>query len=694
MDKKAFIIAFVLILLFAGLLRYYELDIKPYHHDESVHAHFSYRLFADGYYEGYNPTWHGPFQFYASTVVFHIFGDSDWSGRFLPALFGTLLVLLPLFLRKYIGDAGALFSSFLLALSPAFLYYSRFFRNDIYIAFFSLGMLICVFLYLETKKLLPLCIGALFLALSLAAKENTYLTLVIFVSFGAAYMFVRNFEYAKEYVKKIDDIKKTISSLLAFLAALITTPIWPYILPRIIYSVLYPLIWFYNPSMVYSYYIIAFFIFFPIFFGIYYVLFTLIQQNLLKKIIVSLLHSLKSLLKSPFSLIKQHPRKVILALALFLFVYYLLYSFFFAGFFSVSDPEKIRRYLTDPFYAPVKAFSHWGTYSTGPTGPFFFYFPALMLLYELPIMVFGLLAIFYYVRENSSKAFFASLIVTPLWLYVFSKNIYSGMSWAYDWYVVYSIHVSAFAFFFLLFFGIFCVLYSLRLQHDRKQLLALFLCYWSLTSIVIYASVYEKAPWLLPHMLLPMVILTGMFFDNFKKMKVVLAVAIILSSLFVYASVNLNYVHYADPAEPMLQAAQPGNSFRDIINKINEIADKNEGFNTKIQIAKVGEKEESPREKISGTQTTQYLWYLRKFKNLSWGVNWSANPKELNAPLILSHWEYADRIGRNLTGYKRMNGTAMGWYWWRPEDFSPEYYFFRTMNRTPDGDKLVLFYRE
>src|SRR5665811_1289977 len=71
-EKKYKLIGF-LIILFALLIRLYDLGYRVFHHDESVHASFTLKLLNTGQYT-YNPAYHGPFLFYSTAVVFHFLG--------------------------------------------------------------------------------------------------------------------------------------------------------------------------------------------------------------------------------------------------------------------------------------------------------------------------------------------------------------------------------------------------------------------------------------------------------------------------------------------------------------------------------------------------------------------------------------------------------------------------------------------
>jgi uncharacterized protein (TIGR03663 family) len=126
---------------------------------------------------------HGPFQFHGNALIFLIFGDSDFTARLLPAIFGTALVALPFFLRRQLGRWGSIAVAILLAFSPLFLYYSRYARNDIYSAFWSLLLVICMWRYFEERKARYLYIGSAALSLNFCTKEVSYITVVIFALF-------------------------------------------------------------------------------------------------------------------------------------------------------------------------------------------------------------------------------------------------------------------------------------------------------------------------------------------------------------------------------------------------------------------------------------------------------------------------------------------------------------------------------
>ncbi len=176
------IASYILLALIALGMRLWDLGSRSIHHDESLHAVYSWYL-ANGQGYQHMPMMHGPFQFHGTALTFFLFGDSDFTARLLPVLFGVALVVLPYFLRRHLGRWGSLAVATLLAFSPMLLYFSRFARNDIYILFWTLLLVICLWRYIEERKARYLYIGAAALSLSFCTKEVSYITVVIFASF-------------------------------------------------------------------------------------------------------------------------------------------------------------------------------------------------------------------------------------------------------------------------------------------------------------------------------------------------------------------------------------------------------------------------------------------------------------------------------------------------------------------------------
>ena len=173
---------YALLVLIALAIRLWDLGVRAIHYDEGLHVLYAWRLFTGlGYH--HEPWMHGPFQFYGTYPIYWLFGAGDFTARLLPVIFGTALVALPYFLRRQFGRWGALAVSVLITFSPLLLFYSRYARNDIYIAFWSLLLVVCMWRYFEERKARYLYIGAAALSLGFCTKEVTYITVGIFVLF-------------------------------------------------------------------------------------------------------------------------------------------------------------------------------------------------------------------------------------------------------------------------------------------------------------------------------------------------------------------------------------------------------------------------------------------------------------------------------------------------------------------------------
>ena len=174
--------AYVVLVAVALVARLWDLGSRAMHHDESLHALYSYNLaVGDGF--RHDPMMHGPFQMEATAGLFLLLGDSDFTARLLYALAGTVLVALPFFLRSRLGRTGALLVAVMLAASPAMFYFSRFARNDILVAVWTLGLVIAVWRYLDEGKTRYLFWVSGLLALAFATKESAYVITTILGSY-------------------------------------------------------------------------------------------------------------------------------------------------------------------------------------------------------------------------------------------------------------------------------------------------------------------------------------------------------------------------------------------------------------------------------------------------------------------------------------------------------------------------------
>lgn len=172
-------LAYAVVLASGIALRFWALGARALHHDESIHAQWSWDLLRGGY--EHNPIFHGPLYYHAQALVFFLFGANDATARVSAALFGVALMAMPLALRRWLGPLGTFAATAFIALSPTLVYFSRFFREDIYLATFTLAMVVAAWRYLAGGSDRWLILFALATAAAHATKEATYLIVAIFL---------------------------------------------------------------------------------------------------------------------------------------------------------------------------------------------------------------------------------------------------------------------------------------------------------------------------------------------------------------------------------------------------------------------------------------------------------------------------------------------------------------------------------
>lgn len=143
------------IIAIAAFLRFFMLALKPFHHDEGVNGFFLTTLFKDGIYK-YDPAnYHGPTLYYISVAFAKVFGLETIPVRVSMAVFGVLMVVLVLYLKRYLGKIGTLVAALFVALSPGMVFISRYFIHEIFFVFLSLAVAVSVIFYIEKRRAGP-----------------------------------------------------------------------------------------------------------------------------------------------------------------------------------------------------------------------------------------------------------------------------------------------------------------------------------------------------------------------------------------------------------------------------------------------------------------------------------------------------------------------------------------------------------
>jgi uncharacterized protein (TIGR03663 family) len=171
-----------LALLFAaaiGLgLRLAQLGQRPFHTDESVHAIKFLGLWEKGVYR-YDPQeYHGPILYYATLPFAWLSGAhsraelTESTLRIVTVVFGIGLILLLPLLRDGLGRQGVVAAGILTAVSPAFVFYSRYYIHETLLVFFTLLFLGAAWRCWRTGRLSWAAMAGLGLGLMYATKET------------------------------------------------------------------------------------------------------------------------------------------------------------------------------------------------------------------------------------------------------------------------------------------------------------------------------------------------------------------------------------------------------------------------------------------------------------------------------------------------------------------------------------------
>ena len=174
--------AYIAVGLLAAALRFFQLGLRPLTEGEAAQALAAYS-FSHGAIQ-VAPAGTIPALFTANVAAFTMFGAGDAVARWLPALAGLALALLPYGLRGRLGRGGALTASLLLALSPVAVYYSRALDGTILVAACGLAMVVGLVNYLDSHRPAYLYLAAAALGLGLCAGPAMITLLLIIGVYG------------------------------------------------------------------------------------------------------------------------------------------------------------------------------------------------------------------------------------------------------------------------------------------------------------------------------------------------------------------------------------------------------------------------------------------------------------------------------------------------------------------------------
>ena len=187
-------LAFALIVLAGLILRWAELEVRPYHHDESQHAMFGKYFYdfpeSQGHYYKYDPMMHAPLLYNFLRFVYNSLGNTLWSARAPTALIGRIFIFLPLLFRKYFSPYALLALTAAISLSPTLVYWSRFLIHDYFVLSAMIVTLYGVLIARPQQKSFFIILG---LTLQFCIKANIFVTLALLAGYLVYELFFNYF---------------------------------------------------------------------------------------------------------------------------------------------------------------------------------------------------------------------------------------------------------------------------------------------------------------------------------------------------------------------------------------------------------------------------------------------------------------------------------------------------------------------
>jgi len=172
----------------ALVLRVPRLRQRPMHCDEAVHAEKFSELLEEGTYV-YDPLeYHGPTLNYLTLVPAWLNGEKKYTEvdeftlRIVTVFFGVLLVFLSILIIDGLGRRGAVLAAALTAISPAMVYYSRYYVQEILLVCFTFGAIACGYRFFRSPRVIWAVLMGAFLGLMHATKETCI------IAYGAMFL--------------------------------------------------------------------------------------------------------------------------------------------------------------------------------------------------------------------------------------------------------------------------------------------------------------------------------------------------------------------------------------------------------------------------------------------------------------------------------------------------------------------------
>jgi len=186
MNRPGLLLAVCIVAVAAAALavRAPRLDLRPMHCDEAVQAVNCGKLFDAEVRADYGNWRYDPEEFHGPTLNWltlpalwlkgtHSFAQSSEADyRIVPVVFGAGLVLLLLLVADGLGRPAAIIAAVLTAVSPAMVFYSRYYIHEMLLVFFTFATLGCAWRYVRSGSLGWALAAGASLGLMHATKET------------------------------------------------------------------------------------------------------------------------------------------------------------------------------------------------------------------------------------------------------------------------------------------------------------------------------------------------------------------------------------------------------------------------------------------------------------------------------------------------------------------------------------------
>jgi len=167
----------VVALVAGAMVRLPELDLRPMHTDEAVHAVKFGTLLETGTYRYDKNEYHGPTLNYCTLLPAWLASETnlmqvtEGTLRVVPVFFGLGLIVLILLVWD-IGPGPAAVSAIFTAVSPAMVFYSRYYIQETLLVFFALALIGAAYRFLLGGRSLWSVVAGICAGLMFATKET------------------------------------------------------------------------------------------------------------------------------------------------------------------------------------------------------------------------------------------------------------------------------------------------------------------------------------------------------------------------------------------------------------------------------------------------------------------------------------------------------------------------------------------